>query len=127
MQIYCMCSLDLPRQMGFPLDISLYRALWWVGSTVSKLIKNPHGYNPPPNPSKNSKTLKHPHPETDYGNDSDQTLFPKFIELKSTENTLITILSPPIIEKTPSSMIKTRSVKKTNSTAQHSTWTEVFL
>ena len=51
------CSPDLPRQMGFPLDIFLYRVLWWVGSTVRELSKNPCGYKTKPKPKrKNPKT-----------------------------------------------------------------------
>ena len=79
--------------MGFPLDISLYRVLLWMGSTVSELLSNPLGYK------KNPKKLKCTHAESDSDNDSDQTLFPKFIVLESMEETPITKLSPFITEK----------------------------
>ena len=62
-----MCSANLPRRMGFPLDISLHRAPWWVGSTVGELGKNPYGYKP---------KLKCPHAEFDSDNNSDQTFSP---------------------------------------------------
>ena len=42
--VYWICRPDLPKQMGFPLDISLHRAPWWIGSTVSELSKNPSRY-----------------------------------------------------------------------------------
>ena len=82
-----MCSSDLPRQMGFPLDISFHRALWWVGCTVSEPSKNPYGYKKPQNPSEKALKLKCPHAESDSDNDSDQTLFPIFILMESTEDT----------------------------------------
>ena len=47
---------------------------------------------------KNPK-LKCLHAESDFDNDSDQTLFPKFIVLESKEDTPNTKLSPFIIEK----------------------------
>ena len=64
------------------------------------------------NPSKKNPKLKRPHAEVDSKNDSDQTLFPKFIVLESIEDTPITKLSPFIIEKTLNSFIKAKSVKK---------------
>ena len=75
-----MCSPDLPRRMGFLLDISLHRAPWWVGSTVSELGKSPYGYKKK-KPKRKRKKLKHPHADSDSDNDSDQTIFPKFIML----------------------------------------------
>ena len=109
-------SPDLSMQMGFPLDISLYRAPWWVGSTVSKLNKNPYGYKKPQNPSPPPQ-LNHLYAESDSDsdNDSDQTLFPKFIVLELTEDTPITKLPPFIIEKSLSSLMKPKS-KKNQST-----------
>ena len=38
-----MCSPDLSRRMGFPLDIPLHWAPWWMGNTVNELSKNPYG------------------------------------------------------------------------------------
>ena len=58
------------------------------------------------NPSEKNPKLKCPHAEFNSNNDSDQTLFPKFIVLESTEDTPITKLSPFIIEKTLNSFIK---------------------
>ena len=66
------------------------------------------------NPSEKNPKLKRPHAESDSDNDSDQTLFPKFIMLESMEDTPITKLSPFIIKKTLNSFIKAKSVKKTN-------------
>ena len=54
----------------------------------------------------------HPHLETDLDNNSDQTLFPGFIVHASTEDTPINKLSLYNIEKTLSSMIKLKSVRK---------------
>ena len=51
------------------------------------------------NPSEKTPKLKHPHEESDSNNDSNQTLFPKFIVLESMEDIPITKLSPFIIEK----------------------------
>ena len=62
--------------------------------------------------AKKKTKLKRPHAESDSDNDSDQTLFPKFIMLKSMEDIPITKLSPFIIEKTLNSFIKAKSVKK---------------
>ena len=64
------------------------------------------------NPSEKNPKLKHPFAESDSDNDSDQTFFPKYIVLESTENTPITKLSPFIIEKTVCSLIKPKSMKK---------------
>ena len=50
--------------------------------------------------------------ESDSDNDSDQTLFPKFIMLESTEDTLITSCLPSLLKKTLNSLIKAKSVKK---------------
>ena len=66
------------------------------------------------NPSKKLPKLKCLHAESDSDNDSDQTLFLKFIVLESMEDTPIKKLSPFIIEKTLNSFIKAKSVKKTN-------------
>ena len=52
--------------------------------------------------------------QSDSDNDSDQTLFPKFIVLELTEDTPITKLFLFIIEKTHNSLIKPKSVKKLN-------------
>ena len=66
------------------------------------------------NPSEKNPKLKHPHAVSDSNNDSDQTLFLKFIVLESMKDTPITKLSPFIIEKILNSFIKAKSVKKTN-------------
>ena len=92
-------------------DVSLHRAPWWVGSSVSELSKNPYAYKTKPNPSEKNLKLKSLHAESDSDNDSDQILFPKFIAVKSTEDAPITKLSLFIIEKTLSSLIKPKSVK----------------
>ena len=66
------------------------------------------------NSSKKKTKLKRPHAESD-SNDSDQTLFPKFIVLESMEDTPITKLSSFIIEKPlkqKKTFIKAKSVKK---------------
>ena len=49
--------------------------------------------------SKKPQTLKRPHAESDSNNDSDQTLFSKFILLELTEDTPITKSSLFIFEK----------------------------
>ena len=61
--------------------------------------------------SKKSLTLKHPHAETDLDNDSDQTLFSKFIVLESTPITKLCLF---IIEKKKKKKLcsKPKSVKK---------------
>ena len=63
-------------------------------------------------PNQKNTKLKRLHAESDSDNDSDQTLFPKFIVLESMEDTPITKLSPFIIEKTLNSFIKAKSIKK---------------
>ena len=63
-----------------------------MGGKHSEVIKSPHES---PHQKKNKKKieiifrdLKCPHPETNSDNDSDWTLFPKFIVLESTKDTL---------------------------------------
>ena len=90
--------------MSFPLDISLHRVPWgWGAQSVNslKILMDTK-------PKQKSYSQKCLHPETD----SNKTLFPEFIVLKSTEDTPLTKLSPFIIEKTLSSMVKPKSVKK---------------
>ena len=50
--------------------------------------------------------------QSDSDNDSDQTLFPKFIVLESMEDTPITKLSPFIIEKPLTVLLKQNLSKK---------------
>ena len=80
-----------------------------MGSTVSELSKKDTKQKQ--NLSEKNPKLKRPHAESDSDIDSDQTLFPKFIALESTEDTPITKLSPFIIEKTINSLIKAKSIK----------------
>ena len=89
--VYWMCSPDLRRWMGLLLDISLHRVLWWVESTVNEFSKNPLWIQ---TKTQAKKLLKYLHAESDSNNDSDQTIFPKFIVLESTEDTLTTKLFP---------------------------------
>ena len=84
----------------------------WGAQSVNS-AKIPMDTNQNPSEKKNPR-LKRPHAESDSNNDSDQTLFPKFIVLESMEDTPITKLSLFIIEKTLNSFIKAKSVKKTN-------------
>ena len=90
------------------------------GSTLNEFIKNPHGCKKIQNPGKKSQTQKCPCAEAYSNNDLDQTLFLKFIALESTEDTLITKLSPFIIEKTLTSMIKPKPLNKLANTSGRS-------
>ena len=101
--------------MGFPPCAFPFIGLcggWGAQSVNSAKISMDTKQNQ--NPSEKTPKLKHPYAESDSDNDSDQTLFPKFIVLESMEDTPITKLSPFIIEKTHNSFIKAISVKNTN-------------
>ena len=93
--------------MDFLLDISLLRVPWWIGTTVSELSHNSYGYKNTSEKTLKSKCL---HAESDLDNDSDQTLFPKFIVLESMDDNPTKKLSKKFL----SMLIKLKSIKKIN-------------
>ena len=89
--------------MGFPLSTSPCRAPGWVGSTPAENIIYCMAL---------SKSSKRPHLDTDSDSETLSLSFPHFVVLESLEDKQLAKLSPFVIEKTISGIVKPISVKK---------------
>ena len=94
--------------MAFPLLTFPFIGLHGEWGAQSVKLKIPYEYRK----KTKAKQISQTHVETYSDNELDQTLFPKFIVLESTEDTPINKLSPFIIEKILSLVIKPKSIKK---------------
>ena len=88
--------------MGFPLSTSPCRAPGWVGSTPAENIIYCMAL---------SKSSKRPHPDTDSDSETLSLSFPHFVVLESLEDKQLAKLSPFVIEKTISGIVKPKYVR----------------